>query len=432
MGFAIIDKDSNYLASVVRLEKPLPHPNADKLLGWNIHNEIVYTNAEYAEGDYVVHFPIGAQLEPTMLRYFNAYANSKLNIDPNVKGYFNDAGVVKAIRLRGEPSFGVIFKWSIFTEYLQHFYNDTNMKFNIPNNLMFDSYNDPRRPIRFCTKYVPIETLRAVRAQNSKGFKRDKVHIVEGQFNKHYSTPKITDGGYFKKTDNVYITKKLHGTSGICANLLVNKNLSFLEEVAKFFKFKIKDTEYKMIYASRNRKVGGDAIHARAAKYVEDKVIANYSAGFPEGMSIYYEIVGYDYQKFIQKNYDYGCKFGEFKVYIYRITEVDKRGTVIEWPFSQVVHFCNHINIPTVPVLYKGMLEFYMPSRNYKDKTYFTKLIEKLRKDFTEKNETMCLNPVPEEGICIRKDSGRAYKLKSFRFLELEGMQADVNIEDVS
>ena len=46
----------------------------------------------------------------------------------------------------------------------------------------------------------------------------------------------------------------------------------------------------------------------------------------------------------------------------------------------------------------------------------------------------MCDNPVPEEGIVVRKESlfnCESYKLKSFRFLEGESKQLDTGEVDI-
>ncbi len=45
----------------------------------------------------------------------------------------------------------------------------------------------------------------------------------------------------------------------------------------------------------------------------------------------------------------------------------------------------------------------------------------------------MCANNVPDEGICIRNESRNkiAFKLKSFRFFEKEGLKTIEDIETV-
>jgi hypothetical protein len=60
--------------------------------------------------------------------------------------------------------------------------------------------------------------------------------------------------------------------------------------------------------------------------------------------------------------------------------------------------------------------------------------IETLKKKFVnDSNSIFCNNPVPEEGICVRRDGLNIdiFKLKSFRFLEYETKNLDKGEIDI-
>lgn len=79
---SIQDSQSNYLAKVVKLGKPFPHPNADKLEGFNISgNTVWYSKDMLKENDIVIFFPIECQINPKILSRLNLFADKTLNSD---------------------------------------------------------------------------------------------------------------------------------------------------------------------------------------------------------------------------------------------------------------------------------------------------------------------------------------------------------------
>jgi hypothetical protein len=175
-----------------------------------------------------------------------------------------------------------------------------------------------------------------------------------------------------------------------------------------------------------------------------------------KGLTFYYEIVGYlpETGKNIQKNYDYGCKEKEFDIYIYRITYTNIDGKVFEWSMRQVQEFCRMNGLKVVPLLYYGYVEnlfkelwlkYYGDKEKYKKikRKYGVKkfdsglLLDLLKHEYLEKDSSLNIKPMPEEGVVVRieKNDLEVYKLKSFRFLELETKELDIgesNIEDLS
>ena len=145
----------------------------------------------------------------------------------------------------------------------------------------------------------------------------------------------------------------------------------------------------------------------------------------------------------IQKNYDYGCMPGQYKMVVYRITYTKPDGSVIEFSWQQIKDYCAKYQLETVKEFYFGRLGDYM---DYLTQMYppvilpeerINKFFEGLQKTFNmEQIDRYCTSKVPAEGLVLRVDGKTtfsAYKLKTKKFLahETEELNSgDVNIED--
>lgn len=161
-----------------------------------------------------------------------------------------------------------------------------------------------------------------------------------------------------------------------------------------------------------------------------------------EGMTIYGEIVGYltNSDKMIQKNYDYGCNKGENKLMIYRITTTNEDGTKHEWNVTEVKEWTENLvkehpeiadRIHVIDLLYHGTLGDLYPNISYADH-WHENVLEALRNEKErfnmEKNDPICKNKVPFEGIVLRIDNdefAEAFKLKCGKFLSKEREEID-------
>ena len=114
--FKIVN-DSNYLAKVVQLKEFRKHEGADRLLIWNVNNYEVITDLNYEIGDTVVFFPVECVINPDLLKWLNMFEKKDLNKD-EVKGYVHHSGRVRAIKLRGVVSEGIVIKFDKFAEWL--------------------------------------------------------------------------------------------------------------------------------------------------------------------------------------------------------------------------------------------------------------------------------------------------------------------------
>lgn len=156
-----------------------------------------------------------------------------------------------------------------------------------------------------------------------------------------------------------------------------------------------------------------------------------------EGMILYGEICGYETgkEKWIQKEYDYGCEVGENFLMPYRITTTNDDGTKKEWNVEDVYNWTvqlitNHPElgdkIHPITIFYHGTLGDLYPELSLTEH-WHENLLEMMKNDKKhfgmEKNEPMCKNKVPREGICIRKDDDEfpeCFKLKCDKFREME------------
>jgi hypothetical protein len=406
----------NYSAQVVELKNKIQHPNADRLIGWNVQGCNVWTSSDYKEGDICIFFPLECQISTELISYLSLFRKSEYNKNKESTGFFELKGRVKALKLRGAPSEGFLLK----IESLQEFIKDKfgkNLTYEIGQ--VFDSCED----FQICKKYV-IRHIHTNQGTGSNKKKRKALNLVENQFRLHYDTAKLAVHDYILQKDDIcVITSKWHGTSFVSSKLLVNRKLSILEKIARFLGCKIQETKYDYVYSSRKViKAVGETENSNQHYYSEDiwKLVHNQiKEHLQNGMSVYGEIVGYlPDGKMIQKDYDYGCKDGQYRFLVYRITSTNTNGEVFEWDWASIKNWCIQNAIEHVPEYYYGPVNF---------------TLEQLKEKYLENDCEFCINKVPGEGICFRNESKNkiAFKLKSFRFLEKESKDLDAGEEDI-
>jgi len=417
-------KQSNYLAKVVKLENPRKHSNADRLQCWTIDYQTVITDMSYQEGDIVIFIPALAQVNLEVLSKLNMFRHSNLNEDTTKIGYMEDNGRIKALSLRGEKSEGIILPFDAVCRALV---GHTQDKIGDYINQYFDTIENKE----LCRKYQ-IET-REKGEPNKQG--QPKKKLIPEFFEFHYDTAKLAVNLHkFEPDDIIVITDKRHGTSGVSGNIPVKVNPNWIQRLFIWFNLipNIPQFEYKNVWSSRKVVKGVGGNFGKEGYYSDDIwdiVNSELKPSIEEGITLYYEILGYlPSGKGIQGKYDYGCKAGEHRTEVYRITHTDTFGRVREFTWQQVKDYCQKYGLDTVHEFYYGnMINLY-------DSSTYT-FMEYLTENFLEKDCPYCTNKVPAEGICVRleKNDYKAYKLKSFRFLKGESEQQDKgesNIED--
>lgn len=438
---------SNYLAKIVKIGEVQKHPNADKLALTFIDGNKVIVGKDTKPGDIYIYFPLESTINKNLIRSINGFTDPALNADGKSKGFFNDKARVRAVKLRGTPSEGYLMSLDHFLAWTST--NPESFKLELQGylNKEFDSVEFLSRDgdlgskienLLVCEKYVPAR-------QFSKGLantpKKDKTkrfdRMVEGQFHFHVDTEQLKKNVHrINPNDLITISYKLHGTSAVFANILVKKKLRLRDKVAKFFGVNIQETEYDIIYSSRQ---------VLKNKYLYDEKTPNHyykediwglaknriADKIEKGITIYAEIVGYTPNgSWIQKNYDYGCNPNDFDIYVYRITSTNMDGKVTEFTTEQILRYCDRKGLKTVPIYFYGRAKELINRIDIED--FRKDLLECLIKQYTEIPCNMCKNNVPAEGIVVtvEKDEFTAFKLKSFAFYEQETKLLDAGEVD--
>lgn len=412
-------------------------------------------------------------------------------------GFFNKHGRVKLIKLRGCPSYGCIFKKETLAKWNKKVANENLEDYltvdenGVEHPFMFDTVGNEL----FAEAYVPPiqypsggSSSRREKRRN-KGLKKVQ-RVIPGEFVFHFDTQQLKSNMWkFKPDMNVTVSVKEHGTSFIGANVLtripnqltsIDKwwNRKIQRKVRKLEKVKKQLNPYKYgktvekqidrlnchrieefrigygpVYSSRT--VIRNPYSARPVSnggYYGSDIWSEYGEllkpYIDKGMTVYGEICGYltGSEKMIQKNYDYGCNRGENFIMPYRITWKHEDGTKSEWNVMEVFGWTLNLikehpelanRVKPITVLYHGTLgDLYPDVPN--DEHWGNNILNLLSNDVEhfgmEKNEPLCKNKVPREGICIRIDDdvvAECFKLKTFAFLKKEQAEIDAGNVDV-
>jgi len=480
----VLSKESNpnYLCSICRLGETFPIEGADKLVKTVVNGYDIVIGKDYKEGDIVVYFPVETAISEMYLSANNLFERSEFERNANADsvkeylielenadnendtqkaeelsakiksmcGFFNKHGRVRILKLRGQYSMGFIAGVDSLVNY-DPTLKDTDWESLV--GTQFDYIDDKE----FCHKYIPMINGRRGQNQNhdSKGksiwkWRMRKLkkfnRLVDGQFEFHYSTKMLPEHiNEFKPDDIVAISTKIHGTSVILSNILVNRKLSIWEKIKKFFGFKVPMTEYGNIYSSRSVIKNQYLDKDRRGFYGVDIwgcVNRDFSPYLSEGMTVYGEIAGYleNSTKMIQKQHDYGCKPGHWKFMPYRITETDVDGNKKEWELAEVDAWTHKLveehpeladKTLFLDIIYQGRFGDMYPDVP-EDENWNKNILARMKGDreliLMEEDEPMCKNKVPREGVVVRlvnDQFARAWKLKSARHYSLEAKQHD-------
>lgn len=421
----IYDDSKNYTAVIVKLSNTFSLPGLDKLVGVSVFGNTCIVPKDYDLNQLYVFFPSETQLSPDFLQQNNLYRNSNLNDDQKSKGYFEENGRVKAIKLKGNVSTGVVMPVSSL------------YRLETGSVLLGDEFNE-LNGVFICKKYIVKRT-----ANLSGTPKQNKVldEIIDSKL-----FPQHIDTEHFLKNvdrvalnDIVVLSIKMHGTSGRVANTLTKRKLKWIERWAKRLGASVVEEEYNYVVGSRKvvKSVGFNELKNKNHYYEEDlwtRVAKELFEGkLHKGEAVYFEVVGRDYTGAeIQKNYTYG--FDRPKVYIYRITSINPSGVEVDLTWDHLNKRAIELGVEVVPTIYSGVFYNYLKAHGGDAATNLLQFTEDLlRNKFLDKPSIF--DPtVIEEGICIRVENyprPRTYKLKAPLFLLHEGAMADKLVADV-
>lgn len=268
-----------------------PHPNADSLdlcqiLGW----QCVVGRNQFKEGDKVIFFPADTVLTP-------AYSDHL-----GVTQYLNK-GRVKATRLRGEPSFGLVIKAT----------DDMQVGDNVAEHIPWVSKYEP--PTREAAQRGQGKYIANPNALPGNSLFTEYTHIANLR---HY--PNL-----FANDELVVVTEKLHGT---------NSRVGIIEGERMAGSHKVRRGQGDALYWSPWSQPGIEAMLNALAKHHKQVVL-------------YGEVLGSDVQSL-----DYGYKGHEG----YAAFDLMVDGRYVDYlSFSRI---CAFYGVPRVPQFYIDVFVF--------------------------------------------------------------------------
>jgi hypothetical protein len=417
-----------------------PHPNADRLQLGICHGNQVIVGLDTVDGELGIYFGPDGQLSHDFCVSNKLYTQSavlKLGLDdPLTYGFFSDKRRVRAQKFRGEKSDGY---WTPLTSLSWTGYDMSLLKEG-------DTFTE-LNSYEVCQKYYTPATLRAMAGQKAgKPKARREVlfpeHVDTGQFRNMRSIPEHAV---------IYISEKLHGTSGRFGHVLETTDYPWWKRAtARIFGFTPERREWKHLSGSRRvvlRDKTGPGFYGTTD--FRDNVVAGLA--LRKGEALYFEIVGdvvigspimavhtvKDELKELKKQYGptmayrYGCVPGEHKMFVYRITQLNEDGHEIDLPWTLVQKRCAELGLATVPVLSRGIYE------SVPDVDVFATWKAAIE-EATDGPSTLDARHI-REGVVVRIESseGIAFlKNKSFSFGVLEGYIKDseeyIDLEEAS
>lgn len=416
-----------YITTITELRK---HSNADRLLCTTIFGNNVIVDLSYQEGQRVVYFPVDGQLGEEFARENNLIRVKDENGNNN-GGYLDpEKRNIKALKLRGEQSDGLVLPIEVLSKY-----TDIEKLTDGEQITILNGYE-------ICKKYIPknsssIRTSTNV-SKTRKNHKESDQKISYPFFVEHIDTAQLAyNEKAFKTGDTCYITLKLHGTSARTMNAVEVTTKKPNKVLKKIFNLKDKTTRrYKFVSGTRRTTLsdfgeggwyGDNAFREKYHNLFQERL--------PKGAEIFYEIVGWvnddtpimgrcsnklikdkDFQKQYgdETIFSYGCEQGQNDCYVYRMTLTNEDGYVVEIPFEQLQIECEKMGVKCVPLFEKFTY------------TTWDDLMARVEKYYDG------IDPIGgnhiREGVVVRIDnrpSFTAFKHKNFYFKCLSGITVD-------
>lgn len=401
----------NNVAIVAVLKNIQPIENADNIVKADVTlNNIKLTQVVVGKDT----------IENTKVIYFdsNLVLNDNiLSVYPKLAEYLSSNKRVKIVKLRGEISNGLAVEVKDFYVF---FKNEKEAKDTLIEGFSFTEINGKE----ICKKYFPPVKGPS---NTTKTKPKDRIKIVDGQFNYHVDTNNLVKNIHMIEPHNVIsISTKLHGSSFICSNSLIKRNLNIAEKILKKIGLKIVESEYKEIAASRNSI--RSAVIPKGTQYKKNlwtQILDKYFLGkLYQGEHIYGEVYGYtDSGSPIQKSgkfiWNYGCKEGENKIAVYRINKVAPDGSTIEYSWEAMKERCVQLGVSMVEELFYGRVCDLVPFMGDID-IWRKEFIDFLTKTYLDKPAIDCIGKgIHQEGIVIKIEGMgiKVYKHKDETFL---------------
>lgn len=437
---------SNYNAIIAKITAVTPIKNSDFIQSAFVLGESVIVNISHKVGDVGVFFPVGSALSHDMCHHNNLYRNSAMNKDQEKSGFLEANGRITAMKMRGVVSCGLFLPLESVS-----WAGDCPIKVG-------ESFGEIGKN-KICSRYNPPakQHSQGTGKTSTKGKQAPK--FIAPYFEKHIDTSQFKfNVSSIQKGSVLYFHAKFHGTSARQQLGKVEKRLPNWKNTINNISYKLlgknifsPDSDYEMIIGSRNVLIndkgnsgyyGTNEFRIRAAEMITPHL--------RKGMTIYSELVGYigggstimpdhtttklgckeSVKKYGENiRYAYGCREGELRNIIYRITLTTDDGMVMDLPQKSMEAWCSQRGL-------EHTLEIHEPIVYDGDEKALRELVERL----TERPEclTECYDSPTQisEGIIIREECGtlipKFYKSKSTRFRIMEGLQTEADLEESS
>lgn len=361
----------SYCGFITKLTNVRPHSNADRLQLADCLGNTTCVGLDLKEGDVVLYFPTDGQLSLDFC--IKNHLLRKLPDGTPDTGYLEyDKRHVKTIKLRGEPSDGIVMPLSSLEP------------FGDISTLSVGDRIDVFNGVEICKKYIP----RGNPHRSQSGGNRTRKHRVSVAplFVEHADTEQLAYNlEAFKPRDYVEITLKMHGTSQRTGYLPMLKGYkrTLIDRILRRDGKPIYDWGY--VTGTRRTVLdnyeggfyGSNEFREQHAKIFEGKLL--------KGETIYYEVVGFTHtgvpimgsgnnaklndKEFIKQYgettvFSYGCSpfdiseanIPQSDMYVYRMTMTNEDGDVVEYTPDQVRYRCEQMGVKSVPVLWTGII----------------------------------------------------------------------------
>lgn len=413
-----------YYALVTKLQNYKKDPNSDRLYLADCFGEGVIVGPDMNTGDLVLYMPTDGKME----RWFgDKFSLFKKNEDGTPQGgYIENNGHIRAIKLRGNESSGIV----IALDKIYSIFGNQGWR----NGDKVNTINGKE----FCKKYIPAQKPNNNMPKTSyKGRKAEG--IIYPEFSMHADTEQLAYNlDKFKPGDILNMSLKMHGTSQRSMKTYAELPRGFFR---RLFHMKPKTKE---AYVCGTRRCIVNEVESGYYKNNEFRMQHHEALRnvIEVGQEIFYEVVGYhgsgendtimpsgDNKKINDKAFlkkfgprtvfSYGCKPGESKMFIYRITSNNGEK---EWTPQEISDWCDEHGFNHVP--YIDTFEF----------TTVEDLQDRINKYFEDLVDPIGGTHV-KEGVVIRilnRPVWKAYKSKTYEFKVLEGLIKDTsNIPDM-
>lgn len=405
-----------YYGLVTKIENVRKDPNSDRLYLAEVFGEGVIVGPDMQTGDLVLYLPTDGKVERWFGDKFNLFRKNEDGTSQG--GYLEDNGHVRAIKLRGNQSSGIVISY----DKIQKTFMNVDWKNG-------DKVCEIDGRI-FCSKYIPKRKNPGSAGGKKTSYKGRKAEgITYPEFAMHTDTQQLAYNlGVFRPGDKINVSLKMHGTSqrsmktdAVLPNGFWRRLFHMKPKTKKAY---VLGTRRCVVTENSQGYYGNDQFRFQHHKKIEPFV--------DDGMEVFYEVVGYygpdatntimpicdnkklNDKKFVkafgpQTIFSYGCDVGQSEMYVYRITSNNGEK---EWTPEEIGAWCQKAGVHQVPQIEN--FEF-TTVEDLQDRInhYFEDLADPIGKTHVK------------EGVVVRilnRLGFSAYKSKTYEFKVLEGL----------